>query len=57
MQSFFTVTNKTAQAVALTDFYDSCCGSTWEHSTNWLEGDPCTWFGVVCSEDSEVVVL
>ena len=41
---------------ALKNFYDSCCGSVWSSSVNWLVGDPCddNWEGVFCSSNHVV---
>lgn len=44
------------QDVELTKLYTSTNGGTWINKTNWLNGDPCSWFGVGC-QNGNVVVL
>jgi len=37
-----------SQVESLSAFYKDTNGEEWTKSTNWLEGDPCTWYGVEC---------
>jgi len=44
--------------LALTDLYNATNGPQWKNNTNWLLGDPCTWYGVSCqSEVTELYVF
>jgi hypothetical protein len=41
---------------ALFELYRSTGGAQWTLSTNWLSGNPCTWFGVTCNAAGNSVV-
>ena len=46
-----------SQIEALVELYNSTGGRDWNHSTNWLSGDPCDperpWHGVSCARITE----
>lgn len=44
-----------AEKNALINFYISTNGSDWDISTGWGQGNPCSWFGVQCSESEDRV--
>jgi hypothetical protein len=37
-----------AECLALVQLYRSAGGIGWFNQTNWLQTDPCSWFGVTC---------
>jgi Leucine-rich repeat (LRR) protein len=45
------------QKQALSDFFNATNGKNWADKTNWLKGDVCTWNGVECDKDKDVIAL
>lgn len=41
-----------AQCQVLADLYDATGGNAWHDHSNWLDDNPCTWFGVTCADKS-----
>ena len=47
----------TAERDALVALYDATGGSGWHHNGGWLDGDPCSWYGVTCDGSGSVTQL
>lgn len=41
-----------AECSVLVSLYESAGGGNWNDNSNWLNDSPCTWFGVICGNDS-----
>jgi len=41
----------------LTKFFQYTGGDYWYRSDFWTLGDPCTWYGITCNSDKEVVKI
>jgi len=40
----------------LIDFYHATNGAEWDNNKNWLNGDPCTWYGILCKENNQLEI-
>jgi ELWxxDGT repeat protein len=38
-----------SECLALVSLYEGTDGANWVAQTNWLNTEPCTWFGITCS--------
>lgn len=41
----------------LTEFYNALGGASWTNNQNWLTGDYCSWFGITCNQNNDVVTI